>query len=139
MNSERKEIRKHFTQMTEEEISIVTNKIKQSVNNDVKTVNILPHAYNHFFRRTPKTQAYRRLIGRALLNFNAIEYKKIYNGVNLVEERALIRGTDVLNGEGVVIVYSISHRCIVTLWINDTDDMHSTLDMSLYDENMEIK
>lgn len=139
IENRRTETRKHFTQMTKEEIDLVTEKIKNSVNNDVKTVNILPHAYNHFFRRTPKTQSYRRLICLALLNFNVIEYKKIYNDVNLVEERAVIRGINTINDEDIVIVYSITHRCIVTLWVNDTDDTHKTLDISLYDENMKIK
>lgn len=139
IENRRTETRKHFTQMTKEEIDLITEKIKNSVNNDVKTVKILPHAYNHFFRRTPKTQSYRRLICHALLDFNVIEYKKIYNDVNLVEERSVIRGVDILNGESIVIVYSITHRCIVTLWVNSKEDTHKTLDFSLYDKNMEIK
>lgn len=138
MYNQRKEIRKHFTQMTEKEMMIVKDKIDKSVNGDVKSVNIVHHALENFIKRTPQRKEYKWMMARALTNFTPIEFKRIYSGVNLVEERSLLRGTDIVNGESFVMVYSITNRKIITLWVNALEDMHSTLDMNLYDSNMEI-
>ena len=140
-NKGRKEIRKHFTQMNEQELKIVKNKIKSSVNGDVNSVNIVPHAFDNLFKRLRKGRdinTYKVMLAQTLIDFTPIEFKRIYNGVNLVEERSVLRGNRLVNGESIVLVYSITKRTIVTLWVNSLDDMHSTLDMSLYDSDMEI-
>lgn len=140
-NKNRKEIRKHFTQMSEQELTIVENKIKSSVNRDVNSVNIIPHAFDNLYKRLRKGRdinTYKIMLAQALLDFTPIEFKRIYNGVNLVEERSVLRGNRLVNRESIVLVYSITKRTIITLWVNSLEDMHSTLDMSLYDSNMEI-
>ena len=140
-NKGRKEIRKHFTQMNEQELKIVKNKIKSSVNGDVNSVNIVPHAFDNLFKRLRKGRdinTYKVMLAQTLIDFTPIEFKRIYNGVNFVEERSVLRGNRLVNGESIVLVYSITKRTIVTLWVNSLDDMHSTLDMSLYDSDMEI-
>ena len=141
MYKNRKEVRKHFTQMDEQELTIVENKIKSSVNGDVNYVNIIPHAFDNLYKRLRKGRdinTYKIMLAQALLDFTPIEFKRIYNDVNLVEERSVLRGNRLVNGESIVLVYSITKRTIITLWVNSLEDMHSTLDMSLYDSNMEI-
>ena len=140
-NKNRKEVRKHFTQMDEQELKIVENKIKNSVNRDVNSVNIILHAFDNLYKRLRKGRdinTYKIMLAQTLIDFTPIEFKRIYNGVNLVEERSLLRGNRLVNGESIVLVYSITKRTIITLWVNSLEDMHSTLDMSLYDSNMEI-
>ena len=140
-NKGRKEIRKHFTQMDEQELKIVENKIKNSVKGDVNSVNIIPHAFDNLYKRLRKGRdinTYKIMLAQALLDFTSIEFKRIYNGVNLVEERSVLRGNRLVNGESIVLVYSITKRTIVTVWINSLNDMHSTLDTNLYDSEMVI-
>ena len=140
-NKGRKEIRKHFTQMNEQELEIVKNKIKSSVNGDVNSVNIVPHAFDNLFKRLRKGRdinTYKVMLAQTLINFTPIEFKRIYNGVNLVEERSVLRGNRLVNEESIVLVYSITQRKIITVWINSLNDMHSTLDTNLYDSEMVI-
>ncbi|AHC94140.1 hypothetical protein T548_0062 [Lactococcus phage phiL47] len=140
-NKGRKEIRKHFTQMNEQELEIVKNKIKSSVNGDVNSVNIVPHAFDNLFKRLRKGRdinTYKVMLAQTLIDFTPIEFKRIYNGVNLVEERSVLRGNRLVNEESIVLVYSITHRKIITVWINSLNDMHSTLDTNLYDSEMVI-
>ncbi|AIX12554.1 hypothetical protein WRP3_051 [Lactococcus phage WRP3] len=140
-NKGRKEIRKHFTQMNEQELEIVKNKIKSSVNGDVNSVNIVPHAFDNLFKRLRKGRdinTYKIMLAQTLIDFTPIEFKRIYNGVNLVEERSVLRGNRLVNEESIVLVYSITHRKIITVWINSLNDMHSTLDTNLYDSEMVI-
>lgn len=140
-NKERKEIRKHFTQMNEQELEIVKNKIKSSVNGDVNSVNIVPHAFDNLFKRLRKGRdinTYKIMLAQTLIDFTPIEFKRIYNGVNLVEERSVLRGNRLVNEESIVLVYSITHRKIITVWINSLNDMHSNLDTNLYDSEMVI-
>lgn len=140
-NKGRKEIRKHFTQMNEQELEIVENKIKSSVNGDVNSVNIVPHAFDNLFKRLRKGRdinTYKIMLAQTLIDFTPIEFKRIYNGVNLVEERSVLRGNRLVNEESIVLVYSITHRKIITVWINSLNDMHSTLDTNLYDSEMVI-
>ena len=140
-NKGRKEIRKHFTQMNEQELEIVKNKIKSSVNGDVNSVNIVPHAFDNLFKRLRKGRdinTYKAMLAQTLIDFTPIEFKRIYNGVNLVEERSVLRGNRLVNEESIVLVYSITQRKIITVWINSLNDMHSTLDTNLYDSEMVI-
>ena len=140
-NKGRKEIRKHFTQINEQELEIVKNKIKSSVNGDVNSVNIVPHAFDNLFKRLRKGRdinTYKIMLAQTLIDFTPIEFKRIYNGVNLVEERSVLRGNRLVNEESIVLVYSITHRKIITVWINSLNDMHSTLDTNLYDSEMVI-
>lgn len=140
-NKGRKEIRKHFTQMNEQELEIVKNKIKSSVNGDVNSVNIVPHAFDNLFKRLRKGRdinTYKIMLAQTLIDFTPIEFKRIYNGVNLVEERSVLRGNRLVNEESIVLVYSITQRKIITVWINSLNDMHSTLDTNLYDSEMVI-
>lgn len=140
-NKGRKEIRKHFTQMNEQELEIVKNKIKSSVNGDVNSVNIVPHAFDNLFKRLRKGRdinTYKIMLAQTLIDFTPIEFKRIYNGVNLVEERSVLRGNRLVNKESIVLVYSITQRKIITVWINSLNDMHSTLDTNLYDSEMVI-
>ena len=140
-NKGRKEIRKHFTQMNEQELEIMKNKIKSSVNGDVNSVNIVPHAFDNLFKRLRKGRdinTYKIMLAQTLIDFTPIEFKRIYNGVNLVEERSVLRGNRLVNEESIVLVYSITQRKIITVWINSLNDMHSTLDTNLYDSEMEI-
>ncbi|ARM67626.1 hypothetical protein LW81_056 [Lactococcus phage LW81] len=91
-NKKRKEIRKHFTQMNEQELEIVKNKIKNSVKGDVNSVNIVHHAFDNLFKRLRKGRdinTYKVMLAQTLIDFTPIEFKRIYNGVNLVEERSV--------------------------------------------------
>ncbi|ARM66815.1 hypothetical protein AM4_157 [Lactococcus phage AM4] len=140
-NKKRKEIRKHFTQMNEQELEIVKNKIKNSVKGDVNSVNIVPHAFDNLFKRLRKGRdinTYKVMLAQTLIDFTPIEFKRIYNGVNLMEERSVLRGNRLVNEESIVLVYSITQRKIITVWINSLNDMHSTLDANLYDSEMVI-
>lgn len=140
-NKKRKEIRKHFTQMNEQELEIVKNKIKNSVKGDVNSVNIVPHAFDNLFKRLRKGRdinTYKVMLAQTLIDFTPIEFKRIYNGVNLMEERSVLRGNRLVNEESIVLVYSITQRKIITVWINSLNDMHSTLDTNLYDSEMVI-
>lgn len=140
-NKKRKEIRKHFTQMNEQELTIVKNKIKSSVNGDVNSVNIVHHALDNLYKRLRKGRdinTYKVMLAQTLIDFTPIEFKRIYNGVNLVEERSVLRGNRLVNEESIVLVYSITKRTIITVWVNSLDDMHNTLDMNLYDADMAI-
>jgi hydrogenase maturation factor HypF (carbamoyltransferase family) len=69
-----------------------------------------------------------------------IEYKIDYNKViKDYDERVVLRAKAIVNSRyNLHVVYSLTTKSIVTVWINRIDDRHSTLDWSIYSEDMKV-
>lgn len=69
-----------------------------------------------------------------------IEYKINYCKRNMgYDERVVLRSKAVANGAyNLNVVYSLTYKQVVTVWLNHIDDRHTTLDWSIYDANMKV-
>ena len=120
--------RKHFSQMKESELTVVTRKVKACPFEDWRVS-------GHLMERMIEKGINPLQIAEAIMSFSVIEYKIFHGG----EERVLIRGTRSHEGYQVCVVLNVSRRRIVTAWKNREDDNHSTIKMSEYDAHLVIK
>lgn len=129
MKTERK---KHFTQMTSREKSLLKEKIKQV---DIREWVVSKHAMERIRERNFKFCPER--IVNCLTNFRPIEYK-VVNYYGKRQERVLIRGNDIYNGSNLVMLFNVTDKEFITCWMNTHDDMHDAIDMEEYDGSLEV-
>ena len=124
--------KKHAKQMSKHEIDCIFKKLKS-----VKKWEI----HSHTFRRIKEKGidvTYDDVVS-TIYNSKLIEYHiaKLSNGEK--DYRVLLRGNKSVNGNNNVnFVYSLTRELIVSSWLNDISDKHSTLDWNDYDERLKI-
>jgi hypothetical protein len=125
--------RKHGSQLQQEEANIIWKRLK-SFDDWV----ISNHALDRLEEKGIK--ATKEDIVSTIGNASIIEYKIDYNEkINRCDERVVLRANAIVNNTyNLNVVYSISRGVVVTVWINHLSDRHSTLDWSIYDENMKV-
>lgn len=129
--------RKHRSQLQQEEIDRIFSKLK-SVEENGERWRIRTHALDRMEQKGIKA-TYEDLV-TTIHNAEIIEYKMDYSyDINRCDERVVLRANTIVNDYyNLNVVYSLSEKRIITVWINDINDSHSTLDWSLYDENMKV-
>lgn len=131
-------MKKHLTQMSNVEKKFVWERIKSRramVNH--RNIQVNGHAKERMSNR-PRFNVDLPIIIDTIKNSRFYEYKIIREGDTIVDERVLLRSDKVYNGSNLVLVYSIKKNRVITLWANKSDDNHSTLDLSSYNEDMKI-
>lgn len=131
----KQESRKHITQMSKNEKEYLNSKIKKG-KIGLSEVVIFDHAIYRFERRT-NMKIDRFLLLKSLAKSNPVEYKIIEEN-NLIEERVVLRSDITLGNKQIVLVYSLTKKSIVTFWLNDIEDNHTTLNYSAYNANLKI-
>lgn len=120
--------RKHCSQMVNDELALVAEKVKACPFEDWRVS-------GHLMERMIDKGINPLEIAEAIMSFSVIEYKLYHEG----EERVLVRGTASHEGYQTCVVLGVSKRRIITAWKNHENDNHSSVRMSEYDAHLVIK
>lgn len=79
-------------------------------------------------------------ITSTIYNAFIVEYRIVHNDAyDTYDERVILRSNATVNGEyNLNVVFSLTRKTIVTVWMNHIEDLHDTLDWSIYNENMAV-
>lgn len=125
--------RKHSSQLTQQETDFLHDRLKA-----INEWGISTHALDRLVEK--KIRATYDDIVSTIYNCEIIEYKIDYDArINRCEERVVVRGKALTNRYyNLNVVYSLTKKCVVTVWLNHINDRHDTLDWSLYNPNMKV-
>lgn len=125
-------MKKHKSQMTAKELDLLADAVEEV---DIASVNITKYTYRRFKERMDG-------LGMIHLAEIFIEHEIVEFNTNSGDRRVLLRGTkDLKTSKGsfnACLVYSLRSNNIVTAWLNDSEDHHSTLRIDEYNENLKI-
>lgn len=129
--------RKHVSQMTEKEINGLFNRLK-SVEKSGKRWSVSGHTFDRISQKGINA-TYEDVVS-AIHNATLIEYKidqaKFSDGV---DERVVLRSKEVVNKSyNLNVVYSLTNRKVITVWINHIKDKHATLNWDIYNKDMKV-
>lgn len=99
---------------------------------------VIGYHANQMILERPRFNVDIPIIIETIKNSKFYEYKIIREGDKIVDERVLLRSNKSYDGSNVVIVYSMKWNKVITVWFNSVDDNHETLDLSIYNEDMQI-
>lgn len=129
--------RKHVSQMSKREIVGLFKRLKNVEKNGSKWM-MSGHALNRINEKG--IQATYEDVVSTIHNATIIEYKIDENKyTGKPDERVVLRAKAVVNRNyNLNAVYSLTRKCIVTVWINHINDRHATLDWSIYNSKMKV-
>lgn len=123
--------RKHASQMNRNEKRILWARLREI---KAKEWGVKIHALDRIEEKG--INATRQDLISTIHNSEIIEYK-IDDCRFGYDERVLVRANALVNGDyNLNVVYSLTTKDVITVWINHIDDKHETLDWAIYDENM---
>lgn len=127
--------RKHATQLKEHEKTGIWKRLKGVQEWEWE---MSPHALTRL--KEKNIRASRQDVISAIHNAHIIEYKIDRNRrFKNYDERVVLRSKAVVQGGyNLNAVYSLTNKCIVSVWLNHVNDRHATLDWSIYDKNMKV-
>jgi len=125
--------RKHVSQITQQENDGLYKRLKE-----VDKWKIVSHALDRL--KEKNINATREDIVSTINNSTLIEYKIDYDKrINRYEERVVLRSNAIVNRNfNLHVVFSLTKKQVITVWINDINDFHKTLDWSIYNEDMKV-
>jgi len=121
-------MKKHIIQMTKEEVKILRDRIRKSINMR-RPITLTKHCKD---RMNEKNIAMYDMI-MVLKDYDLIEYH-----LKDSDERVLLRGKKDYDGKNICISYSVKEKRIITTYVNKLDDNHNTLDLNNYNEKILI-
>ena len=126
-------MRKHSLQLTNIEREAIDKKLK-----DISSWTMTRHATDRLAEKGIKA-TYDDIVS-TVHNHEIIEYKIDYNDrLNRCQERVVVRSKARTNKNyNLNIVFNITDKKIVTVWLNHIKDRHATLDWSIYNEDMKV-
>lgn len=133
ITKEKVEKRKHVSQMSVQEKDFIWKRLKGVKETDWKVVD---HALERIGEKGIRVTI--KDLVTTIYNAELIEYKTIdkWNGV---QERVVLRSKSVVNRNfNIHVVYNLTEKCIVTVWMNRIKDRHKTLDWSIYDAELKV-
>lgn len=127
--------RKHSSQMKKFEDTGLMKRLKEVEEWEWE---LIDHALDRLVEKG--IRASKRDVVSTIYNCSIIEYRIVYNRrLRLYEERVILRSKAIVNRNyNLNVVFSLTTKNIVTVWINHKNDKHSTLDWSIYDKNMKV-
>lgn len=127
--------RKHVSQMTEKEKLIIWSRLNSIKDHEWIITN---YALNRLAKRN--IMATREDVISTIYNSTIVEYRIIHNKkFNNYDERVVLRSKSVVNEDyNLHVVYSLTYKAVVSVWMNHVKDFHKTLDWSLYSEDMNV-
>ena len=125
--------RKHVSQITQQENDGLYKRLKE-----VDKWKIVSHALDRL--KEKNINATREDIVSTINNSTLIEYKIDYDKrINRYEERVVLRSNAIVNRNfNLNVVFSLTKQQVITVWINDINDFHKTLDWGIYNEDMKV-
>ncbi len=127
--------RKHASQMTDREKQIIWKKLKGVQLSAWKPT-------NHTLERLEEKGIEATIddLKSTIYNSDIVEYRITYNKrTRQYDERVIVRAKSIVNRcYNLNVVFSITNKKIVTTWINHINDFHTTLDWSIYSEDMQV-
>ncbi|MDS7057164.1 hypothetical protein NXG04_07680 [Klebsiella pneumoniae] len=128
-------MRKHSSQMKKFENTGLMKRLKEV---EEWEWSLIDHALDRLIEKG--IRASKRDVVSTIYNCSIIEYRIVYNRrLRLYEERVILRSKAIVNRNyNLNVVFSLTTKNIVTVWINHKNDRHSTLDWSIYNKNMKV-
>lgn len=125
--------RKHISQLDNLEERLIWKNLK-----DVKLWSMNGHTLDRL-KEKGINATYDDLVS-TIDDATIIEYKIDYNKhINRCEERVVLRANSIVNIHyNLNVVYSITTQKIITVWMNDINDRHDTLNWDIYNEDMKV-
>lgn len=121
--------RKHYTQFTNEEMKVINQKQKKAF---VK--GFAKHAIERMNEREVNDFFNKNDFYKTVRNGNVIEISNRGNN----DVRMLVRSKFSKQGKNLVLSYSFKCKKVITCWANETNDNHATINMKLYNEDMDV-
>ena len=127
--------RKHGSQLKKTEEIGLWSRLK-SVNDS--EWGIAPHAIERIAQK--RIRATRQDIISTIHNANIVEYKIDFNKkIRTYDERVVLRSKSVIHNKyNLHVVYSLTSKDVISVWLNHINDYHKTLDWSIYDKNIKV-
>lgn len=132
------EVKKHITQMSMYEIQIIKTKLDNSYKRKQK-VRFAKHCNERWKEKVRYDVNFKTSLMKTLHEYEIIEYKNVYFSKNSMEERVVLRSKQPYYGKNICLVYSITNKVIITVWLNGVVNNHKALRLSEYNADMEIK
>lgn len=132
------EVKKHITQMSVYEIQIIKTKLDNSYKRKQK-VRFAKYCNERWKEKVRCDVNFKTSLMKTLHEYEIIEYKNVYFSKDNMEERVVLRSKQPYYGKNICLVYSITNKVIITVWLNGVVDNHKTLRLSEYNADMEIK
>lgn len=126
--------KKHYTQMTQEEIDYLYNEILK-----ISRLRVQSHMWDKIDKYELDAFFVRNILDR-ITKESIVEYnngKRHERRVVLADKRNPIEASDG-STMYLTVVIDIDDQYFVTLWVNDINDNHDTLNMNYYDKNLQI-
>lgn len=131
------QVKKHYTQMSEEELDLIESSINQLKPYEIKVS-------KHLQKKLAEEIKMNTIAIVKMLNTK--EYKVIEYNTTRGDKRVLLRGTEThmtkLNGKeqkaNICVVISLLNKRLVTAYFNSESDNHSTLDLRRYNPYLEV-
>jgi hypothetical protein len=129
--------RKHSSQMTEAEIHGLWERLKEIEDKGLNW-KISGHALERMEQKGIVT-TYKDIVS-TIHNASMVEYKIDYNRIDKkCHERVVIRSKDFVNiNYNLHVVFSLTNRKIISVWMNHKSDFHNTLKWEIYNKDMKI-
>lgn len=115
--------RKHISQMSYEEQEALVNLVNHTIFSFC----------DYCFYKMKKRKIKRKQVVKAIKNGYLIEYHFKDNS-----HRVLLRGRPNNSRKCVCVVLDLTNRNIVTTYYNNFNSRHTTLNLSIYDENLDV-
>lgn len=127
------EKRKHYSQMNTSEIKSLYAKLLSVT---TKNWRMSDHAEERIVQK--RIDASRSRIVDVINHCEIIEYKTVDNG-RYTCERIIVRDTTLTNKNyNLNVVFDVTRGVVISVWLNHIKDRHSTLDMLIYDRELQI-
>ena len=125
--------RKHASQLTVHEERALMKRLLQV---EEWQWTMKQHALDRMEQKGVK--ASKRDVISTIYHSKIIEYK-IDRAYQKCDERVVLRSKAFVNGDNNLhVVYSLTNNEIISVWMNHKDDRHSTLDWSIYSDDMKV-
>ena len=127
------EKRKHYSQMNTSEIKSLYAKLLSVT---TKNWRMSDHAEERLVQK--RIDASRSRIVDVINHCEIIEYKTVDNG-RYTCERVIVRDNTLINKNyNLNVVFDVTRGVVISVWLNHVKDRHSTLDMLIYDRELQI-
>ena len=127
------EKRKHYSQMNTSEIKSLYAKLLSVT---TKNWRMSYHAEERLVQK--RIDASRSRIVDVINHCEIIEYKTVDNG-RYTCERVIVRDTKKKKKNyNLNVVFDVTRGVVISVWLNHIKDRHSTLDMLIYDRELQI-
>lgn len=126
-------MKKHITQMTDSEIETLQDKISEVLGSK-RRLQFGKHAIERMLERNVEGAE----VMQAIRDVDIIEYHLREFDDGRCDNRVLLRSNLQVSGTNFCMVLSVDMCKVITIYLNNADDNHSTLNINNYDKSLAI-